>query len=65
MRYRAQISSKLDNLKNGIELTKRGLTNRTITAEETVRNLNTALTFIEDTINLVDKEYDDRPEPRK
>lgn len=59
MRYKTQVSNKLEDLSNLINLLVRGLENNSLTPKDFLERLKRALLILDDTINLVDKESED------
>jgi len=56
MRYKDIVQTKIDVAINTAELIKRGLENRSMTAQDTVANLQKIISTLQDTDNLVEKE---------
>lgn len=59
MRYKTQVSNKLEDLSNLINFLIKGLENSTLTPRDFLERLKKALLILDDTINLVDKESED------
>ena len=59
MRYKTQVSNKLDAIKNAMSIIERGLEERRMTPEEIHQRILNTKKFVEEAIELVDKEPDE------
>lgn len=59
MRYKTNVSNKLDAIKNALDNIERGLEERRMSAEEIHKKIINTKKFVEDAIELVDKEPDE------
>jgi len=61
MRYKTQVSNKLDSIENFLNTLIRGLEEKRLSPQEIVEKLKSAKTVTEQAIEMVDKEKEELP----
>ena len=63
MRRKSLVITRLDTLQNLLELTVRGLNNKTLTAEQTAKNLGNSIAMTEAILGFINIEEEDARKP--